>query len=360
MKTDFKAYASLLSAEPTDAEVIATWLRDHEADAESKTMEVDETIQESESVAAESEAYDTHLAVSQIRILSKRYTTEPDVVPFVAVIDKWDEEMWLIVPFSPYKTPATPSEMTTGLNMHGLRVLQTWNTRTVQGEILKNSYLFGTLPDKVRKNALCLFRRQMFGMSLPEDFEAQCGVPIIEAADPRRDYLEECMARLKPLSRAVIELAEGTTDIRKQMIDILFDKYLSHEDSMKLAAATDDDAGRILVLMKKDAWDAMVEGRDASDFCGYSTRDGGQKTIIAYLNETLPQGFDGFAELPIVACEKNTRAIVGTGVLTRQIDGRCKIKVRLGSEDEAIKIQNVRDLVLIVQDPSEETSGKER
>ena len=219
MKTNFKAYASLLSAEPTDAEVIASWLRDHEADAESKTMEVDETIQESESVAAESEAYDTHLAVSQIRILSKRYTTEPDVVPFVAVIDKWDEEMWLVVPFSPYKTPATPSEMTTGLNVHGLRVLQTWNARTVQGEILKNSYLFGTLPDKVRKNALCLFRHQMFGAPIPEDFVAQRGAPIVEAADPRRDYLGECVARLEPLSRAVIELAEGTKEPHSNQSD---------------------------------------------------------------------------------------------------------------------------------------------
>ena len=360
MKTNFKAYASLLSAEPTDAEVIASWLQDREADAESKTMEVDETTQESESVAAESEAYDTHLAVSQIRILSKRYTTESDVVPFVAVIDKWDDEMWLIVPFSPYKTPATPSEMTTGLNVHGLHVLQAWNGRTVQDEILKNSYLFGTLPDNVRKNALCLFRHQTFGMSLPEDFTAQRGAPIVEAADPRRDYLDECMARLEPLSRAVIELAEGTTDIRKQMIDILFDKYLSHEDSMKLAAATDDDAGRILVLMKKDAWDAMVEGRDASDFCGYSTRDGGQKTIIAYLNETLPQEFDGLTELPIVACEKNTRAIVGTGVLSRQNDGRCKIKVKLGEGGCDFEIRDVRDIVLVAQDPKGETSAEER
>ncbi len=362
MKVDFKSYASLLSAESADADGIASWLADREMEKESKAMAVDETVQDSESVSAEAEVYDENLAVSQIRILSKRYTTEPDVIPFVAVIDKWDDEMWLIVPFSLYRTPATPGEMTTGMNVHSLHVLQAWNGRTVQGEILKRSYLVGALPEDVRMDALRLFRHQLFGTPLPEEFAARRGAPIVEAADPRRDHLAESVARLQPLTDAVLELAEGSTaDVRRRVIDFLFDRYLSPENGYALAAATDDDEGRIPVLMKKDAWDAMMDGRDASDFCGYSTCEGGQKALVAYLCGDLPHEFDGKDELPVLACERKSRAVVGKGVLTRQVDGRCKIVVRLGEGVEhPVEIQNVRDLVLVLQEQTEDMADAER
>lgn len=328
-------------------------------------MVVDETVQDSESVSAEAEVYNESLAISQIRILSKNYTTEPDVIPFVVVIDKWDDEMWLVIPFSPYKTPATPGEMATGMDVHSLHVLQVWNGRTVQREILKRSYLMGTLPKDVCIDALRLFRHQLFGTPLPDCFTARRGAPIVEAADPRRDYLAESVARLQPLTDAVLELAEeGEADVRNEVarvIDLLFDRYLSSERGYSLAAATDDDTGRIPVLMKKDAWDAMMDGRDASDFCGYSTCEGGQKTLVAYLCGNLPQAFDGRDELPILACERKTRAVVGKGVLTRQADGRCKMVIQLGEGlEHPVEIQNVRDLVLVLQGLSEDAANAER
>lgn len=362
MKVDFKSYASLLSAEPTDADGIASWLADREAEKASKTMVVDETVQDSESVSAEAESFNVSLAISQIRILSKRYTTEPDIIPFVAVIDKWDDEMWLIVPFSPYRTPATPGEMATGLDVHSLHVLQAWNGRTAQEEILKRSYLVGALPEDVRMDALRLFRHQLFGTPLPEEFAARRGAPIVEAADPRRDYLAESVARLQPLTNAVLELAEGTTaDEWGKWIDSLFDRYLSSANGYALAAATDNDMGRIPVLMKKDAWDAMMDGQDASDFCGYSTREGGQKALVAYLCGDLPHELDGRGALPVLACERKTRAVVGKGVLTRQSDGRCKIIVHLGEGlDHPVEIQNVRDLVLVLQELTEDAADAKR
>ena len=100
MKNDLSVYASLLSSTPDDAVNIASWLADREAARDAMKMNVDETVQDSTRMATGSEVYDENIAVAQIRILSKQYTTDPDVIPYVAVVDKWDEDMWLIVPFS--------------------------------------------------------------------------------------------------------------------------------------------------------------------------------------------------------------------------------------------------------------------
>lgn len=348
MKVDFSVYASILSSRSTGVKNVASWLADREAEKEAREMDVDETIQDNARMAAESDAYDENVAVSQIRILSKQYTTEPDVLPLVAVIDKWDDEMWLIVPFSPYRTPATPGEMETGLDVHGLHVLQAWNGRTVQESILKQSYLFGVLPDDVRTSALALFRHQLLGTHLPNDFSAKCGTPIIEAADPRREYLKECIARLQPLSRAVLELAEGAVDAQTNVINLLFDKYLPEDHGYALAAATDAISGHIPVLMHHGAWNAMRDCCDASDFCGYSTCEGGQEILSAYLCGTLPQEFDGVVELPVLVCQRETRAVVGKGVLRRQDDGRCKIVVKFGEGCGSVDVQDTSEIAFVV------------
>lgn len=350
MNVGFNVYASLLSATPDDASNVASWLADREAAKEAEKMVVDETVQDSVCMSSESVWYDKTIGISQIRILSKRYTTDPDVIPYVAVIDKWDDDMWLIVPFSPYKTPATPGEMATGLDVHGLHVLQPWNGRTVQESILKRSYLFGTLPDEVRTNTLLLFQNQLLGNPLPAGFTARRGTPIVEAADPRREYLEECMARFQPLSQAVMELAEGTIDTRTDVINQIFDKYPSLErNDYALAAATDDGSKKhIPVLMHKDAWDAMGDCRVASDFCGYSAHGGGEQVLSAYLCGNLPQELDGKRELPVLVCKRETRAVVGKGKLRRQDDGRIKIVVRLGDECDSVDIQDASELVFVV------------
>jgi len=349
MKTDFSVYASLLSATPADAENIAAWLADREAARDAMKMSVDMTVQNAGQLAAESGEYDEEIAVSQIRILSKRYTAEPDVIPYVAVVDKWDDDMWLIVPFSPYKTPATQGEMKTGLDAYGLHVLQAWNGRTVQDQILKKSYLFGTLPEKVREEALSLFRHELGGVPLPEGFAAERGSRIVEAADPRREYLAECIERLTPLAEAVLDLAERPSESRGGVLNVLFDKYLPEASGYALAAATDELEPHVPVLLHKGAWDAMMEGREASGFSGYSSNGGGQSGLTFYLCGDIPHEFDGVDELSVVAYKRDTRELVGKGIMKRLDDGRCKISIRLGESCESVDVQSAGELVLVAE-----------
>ncbi len=346
MKKGFSVYASLLSSTPTDASNIASWLADREAAREAMKMDVGETIQDSARMAAGSEVYDENIAVAQIRILSKQYTTEPDVIPYVAVLDKWDEDMWLIVPFSPYKTPATPGEMETGLDAYGLHVLQVWNGRTVQESILKTSYLFGELPERARYEACALFRHELGGVPLPADFAAKRGSPIVEAADPRRDFQDECIERLKPLAEAVIEMAEHPIVGR---VEELFDKYLRPENEYALAAATDDISPHVPVLMYKGAWDAMKEGQEVSGFSGFSALGGGQSGLVFDLCDKLPQELDGERELAVAAYKRETRKLVGKGRLVRREEGRCRISIRLGVGCEPVDVENAGELVLVVE-----------
>ena len=348
MKTDFSVYASLLSSTPSDAKSIASWLADREAARDVMKMNVDETTQDSTLMATASDEYDENIAISQIRILSKQYTTEPDVIPYIAVVDKWDDDIWLVLPFSPYKTPATPGEMETGIDAYGLHVLQAWNGRTVQEEILKKSYLFGELSEKLRTDALALFRHELGGVPLPSDFSPRRGSQIVVAADPRREYLDECVKRLNPLAKAVIEMVERPAAIFRDVLNRLIKKYLPDEDGYALAAATDDINPKVPILMHRGAWDAMMEGQEVSGFCGYSSQSGGQSGLTFYLCGDLPQELDGKDELSVTAYKRETRAPVGTGCLKRLEDGRYRINIKLGEGCEPVDVRGAGELVLVM------------
>lgn len=350
MKTDFSVYASLLSSTPSDARNIASWLADREAARDAMKMNVEETVQDSTLMATASGEYDENIAVAQIRILSKQYTAEPDVIPYIAVVDKWDDDMWLVLPFSPYKTPATPGEMETGIDAYGLHVLQAWNGRTVQEAILKKSYLFGELSENVRNDALALFRHEFGGVSLPSDFSARRGCPIVEAADPRREYLHECIERFNPLANAVIEMAERPAMAFCVVHNQLFDKFepIYRKSDYALAAATDDLNPKVPILMHKDAWNAMMEGQEASGFCGYSSQGGGQAGLTFYLCGDLPQELEGKDDLSVTAYKRDSRVPVGMGCLKRLEDGRCRINIKLGEGYEPVDVQEAGELVLVV------------
>lgn len=200
-------YASLLTETDADAALLDAWLDERAAERAASEAEfppeVEQAVQDNRRLAAAAGPYDDGIAPGQIRILSKRFTADPDVVPHVLVLEEWSDGLWLIAPFSPYATPATPAEMATGIELAGLCVIQAWNARSVHDVLLRKSFLFGTLPAQVLDEARDLFRNALSGKELPEGFAARRGPCILCEADPRRAYLSECMARLAPLSTAV-------------------------------------------------------------------------------------------------------------------------------------------------------------
>lgn len=192
-----KIYASLLTGSPEkqpDVDIIAAWLEEYAAakrgyGQDSKLGKADGS-------------YDPRVAPGQIRILSG--------VP-CAVLEAWDTELWLVAPFSPYKAPATPGEMTTGMPQRGRGVIQVWNCRTVPGDyvVQKGLLVDGVLPEETRADARALFRHELFGTTLPKSFKATRGAPVTLSADPRREYIANETRRADPLTAATMAYIEG-------------------------------------------------------------------------------------------------------------------------------------------------------
>ena len=203
-------YATLLTSTLDEARMFDKWFYEREADfswPESSESTDEPCFVDLKKLEQASGDYDGNIAAGQVRILSKRFTRTPEVVPFVVVLEKWEErvdgDMWLVAPFSPYSTPATSGEMTSGANLLWREVIQAWNARTIQDSLLEKSYLCGVLDEKTVREARALFRNQFAGTALPADFSAVRGSKVYMDGDPRREYLVEEIDRLRPLSTAV-------------------------------------------------------------------------------------------------------------------------------------------------------------
>ena len=214
-------YAKVLTQNEAEAELLDCWLRERVADldaAENPVLQAMDCGRVDEArLRTVVDGYDPEIAPGQIRILSRIYTSEPDAIAYVVVLEKADEGKWIVAPFSQYSFPATAGEMVTGIRFLGLRVIQAWNGRVVQERLLQKSYCFGLLDDKVVANAKVLYRNQVSGTPLPEGFNVLTGSDVLCEADPRCDYLTEAVDRLRPLSTAVHVEARLAGAIREQI-----------------------------------------------------------------------------------------------------------------------------------------------
>ena len=202
MKTSL--FSRILCDSDSDAGVLDAWLSERNADLRLDSLP-DEPLPftvDAERLAAAVAPRDPAVEPGQIRILSPSLVADDFAFPFVAVLDRWMADLWLVAPFSPYSTPATPGEMASGVQFAGRRVLQCWNARTAHESLVSQSRVVGVLGESVRKDALALFRHIASGTALPESFQIRVGPPILSTADPRRAYLVESTERFAPLTAA--------------------------------------------------------------------------------------------------------------------------------------------------------------
>lgn len=200
-------FSRILSDTDADAELLDAWLAEREIDRSLRSLPDDPlpfTV-DAKRLAAATAPFDGNVEPGQIRILSTEFVSGEDAIPFVAVLDRWMADLWLVAPFSPYSTPATPGEMASGVRFAGRRVLQCWNARTAHESLVAQSYVAGTLDESVRSDALALFRHVTAGAPLPDSFAALVGAPVLSKADPRREFLAESAARYAPLTAAARE-----------------------------------------------------------------------------------------------------------------------------------------------------------
>ena len=142
-----------------------------------------------------SDPFDEELAPGQIRVLSQL-----DAVVYVVLLRRWTDSSFLVMPFSRYSFPATDEEYLT--RQDGgmcLRVLQGWNTRTLQDETLRQSWVAGELNQDDLTAAMALWNYVLGDAELAEDHLARTGVPIYRADDPRLSYKQETLELFRKL-----------------------------------------------------------------------------------------------------------------------------------------------------------------
>ncbi len=141
-------------------------------------------------------------AAGQIRLWP---AARADDEPFYALVMPSDYGCWLLIPFSPYATPATPAE-------HRLRpsppaqVLQFWNRRRVPRARVEASWCAETIPENEQTRVRDSLLRHEAGA--PPEAE-WCGAPLLHPLDPRHAYLDGEAERVTRALGEVFALGEA-------------------------------------------------------------------------------------------------------------------------------------------------------
>ena len=131
--------------------------------------------------------FDTNLKCGQIRLLA-----DVECITYVVLLHSSGNDAFVTTAFSHYDFPATDQEMALkGRPGLYLNVLQIWNTRTLRNEILRKSWLCGTLSEAVCRDAWTFRLSLTTGKKLPEHILAASGTPIEDRDDIRLQYMQE-------------------------------------------------------------------------------------------------------------------------------------------------------------------------
>ncbi|MEI8244526.1 MAG: hypothetical protein WCI51_01780 [Lentisphaerota bacterium] len=181
-----------------------------------KLNEIEETIKDNDDDMSEKQYeklssgvsdYDPDIQPGQIRLFSSSLISLPDRLPYFAVISRWEDDLWLIMPFSRFSHPATSGEMATGIAESFFQTLQVWNARSVHTVFAAKSWITGELPEKIRRAAGELFIHLTSGEEVADEFKLPVGAPLkAELFDPRTQYLTEEKFQFRPLQEKIHQL----------------------------------------------------------------------------------------------------------------------------------------------------------
>lgn len=151
--------------------------------------------------------FDSNLKEGQIRLLSQL-----DRITYVVLLHRWEEDAFVVMTFSHYDFPVTDEEFKPEFDggMY-LNTLQAWNTRTLQDDTLKKSWLIGELPASDCSDAWDFWEHLMTGRELKSELLEKTGLPITLSDDPRIQYMKEELAAFDQLDNAELTEESDTT-----------------------------------------------------------------------------------------------------------------------------------------------------
>ncbi len=247
----------------------------------------EEDVAAREECARHVRPFDGNIATGQVRM---QWGAEKPT--YVLIARKWGSAAWLVIPFSPYSSPATDTElkMQTDGGL-GLRVLQLWNAFTLLGETLERSWLVHTLPAEETRDALTAWRWSVGVGELTEDQLSRTGLPITNRHDARVEYRREEIDKFAELlaeDLALMERRAWEAVVRKALAERKAEAFRAapaFEEDMALAAAGAKEAVSA---------DCAVAGFDGKVHVRYNPADRGLAVRVFGTDGEYSDALDGW------------------------------------------------------------------
>lgn len=182
--------------------LVAYELRKQMAQVDAGDIVVDSTPEEAAAAREECaklvRPFDEDISVGQVRAISGTRD-----VTYVLVARQWDEQSWLVIPFSSFSMPATDTELKLKIDGGlGLRVVQLWNARSLLTETIAKSWLVHTLSDDDVADVCSAWQWSVGIGELTDDQLSRMGMPIMRRDDPRIEYEDAALANFAELDAA--------------------------------------------------------------------------------------------------------------------------------------------------------------
>ncbi len=229
--------------------------------------------------------FDENLNVGQIRLLS-----QTERITYVVLLRRWEENSFVVLPFSAYNSPATEEEFLPEYD-GGIfqRVLQIWNIRTLQDTTLKKSWLVDYLPQNDIDDAWRLWEASLGGMVVEDRLVEKTALPIYHSNDPRLEYKQMELKNFAKLD------AEDLALIDMPQMLWLGNYYIN--ESMPMAAGSEAENLQ---------FNYFVKNKDIICFVEYSRFD---KQLSFYVN--TPDGAKSHELDGCMICEYPTNKCLG-------------------------------------------------
>lgn len=226
--------------------LLATKNHDDADETSSECHELDRAVLP-EGLIAPYETDPQTLKQGAIRLLAEELTNGHRPHVNVLVLGPWggkESQSWLIAPYGPFSEPADESELKTGRDEPGLRVLCVWNARIVPSEVLLISWLLGEAePDEVA-DALAVFRCHTGGEPLPIRLRPLVGPPILSKSDPRITYFAEERGVLAGIDRRAALRRDSVTVVSTIVPDFVAELWKLSQQLQSLP----EEAGRSMLV----------------------------------------------------------------------------------------------------------------
>ena len=135
--------------------------------------------------------FDEFPQAGEIRLLSPEFDEGICLPKYVAILKEWEDDTFLVAPFSPFSIPAVQGEFQTGKEHFSLANLELWNAMIAPFDVLEKSWIADGLTQEQIDDAFSVFKFISTGADLPERLKERIGSPIFFENDPRNQYQNE-------------------------------------------------------------------------------------------------------------------------------------------------------------------------